>query len=164
MSSPTTRRRHTPGTGDKVTQEQFTPRSLRVANLGKSVVREHIALESAFPPKKDHFLWESIQIAAKSLKQEEVLARTMADIELKEKLIRYVHCLVHVLYLPFYIACFQAGYGINGIRGNLKDKMKGKIGGHYGIPGKLSVGEIQETVAWLLQKGNFTCAGINVKV
>ena len=58
----------------------------------------------------------------------------------------------------------QGGYGITGLRGTLKDKTKGLVSGHYGIPGKLSGLEIQERIKFLTTQSNFCCGGINFEV
>jgi hypothetical protein len=51
--------------GPKIKQEDFSPRSLRLANGGKSAVRERIALVDGFPKDKKTFIWESIKAISK---------------------------------------------------------------------------------------------------
>ena len=75
---------------EKVTQEHFTPRSLRVANLSKLIVREGIALTHAFPAKKEKFLWESIQEASRAVGLESVLECAHEEPDLEDNLTKYV--------------------------------------------------------------------------
>ncbi|KAH9976959.1 hypothetical protein BJV74DRAFT_798638 [Russula compacta] len=51
--------------GPKVKQEDFSPCSRQLANVGKSIVREQITLVDGFPKTKDTFIWDSIKLAAK---------------------------------------------------------------------------------------------------
>lgn len=75
----------------KLTEKHFTPRSFRLASLGKSYARQSIALNDAFPDDKESFLWESLhKSAANDGKLAEVIRRAVENDREKEKLIKYV--------------------------------------------------------------------------
>ena len=87
------RSRSAGGGSDKVTQNQFSPQALRVANHSKELVRERIALICAFPgtgEKKEAFVWDAVKTAAKNLKLMDVLTQAQSNDRLKEQLITYV--------------------------------------------------------------------------
>jgi hypothetical protein len=65
----------------------------RLANVGKTCVRERIVTEIAFPKDKDMFIWECIQCATKDNKMlQDLLKKASDDPAVKEKLIEFVEC------------------------------------------------------------------------
>ena len=78
----------------KITHKDFTRPCLDLANAGKSVVRERIALVAAFPQDKDKFILESIQIVAKDTTTfQPALKQTEQDDMLQDNMIEYVELL-----------------------------------------------------------------------
>jgi hypothetical protein len=79
------------GRSEKLNKNNFNGVSLRIANGGKSVVRERVALVEAFPKDKDNFVWESVQLA---VKDNDALCLALKGMEndtgLQESLIEYV--------------------------------------------------------------------------
>ena len=73
-----------------VTQGQFTPRTNRLANYSKCVVRERLALIDAFPKDRDSFIWEAVLGAAQSQQLTEVVNHLQYAQDLKELVLKYV--------------------------------------------------------------------------
>ena len=162
-----------------VTQGQFTPRTNRLANYTKSVVRQQIALENAFPEDRDKVVWEALLGAAQSQHLTEVVERISGNntlsIKAKEMLLKYVSVVVRLCMGPncVRLRVCQVGNTISGLRGELKNKTRQQICGHYKISGdnpnqSNNLKEVQETVrnnvAWLLLRVNFVCGGLVIEV
>lgn len=84
---------------DKLTKNDFSPRTTRLANAGKSSARERVAFTDAFPKDKDEFVWESIQHGARDNNLlQEALQLAQENIDDKELLIEYVRVLLYTNY------------------------------------------------------------------
>lgn len=79
------------GRQDKLSKNDFTPRSFRLATASKSTARERIALSDAFPNDKDKFVLESIQYTAKDSDSfQSTLDRVQNNDDLQDNLMEYV--------------------------------------------------------------------------
>jgi 3-methyladenine DNA glycosylase AlkC len=79
------------GRRDKLSKNDFSPRSFRLATASKSMARERIALSGAFPNDKDKFVLESIQHAAKDSDSfQSTLDRVQNNDDLQDNLMEYV--------------------------------------------------------------------------
>jgi hypothetical protein len=65
---------------------------MRLANHSKSIIRERIALQDAFPKDKEVFIWESIQLGAKEPGEgvEASFKRAEQSDDLQDELLEYV--------------------------------------------------------------------------
>lgn len=87
--------------GSKLTEGSFSPTSFRLAKLGKSIARQSIALNDAFPDDKELFLWNGIsKSAANDEKLADAIRRAISNDQQKEKLIKYVS-VIAIYYLPY---------------------------------------------------------------
>ena len=75
---------------DKINKNNFTPRTYRLANTGKSSARERIAMMEGFPKDKDVFIWEAIQHGVKNNDiLQEILQVIQGDVDRKDTLVEY---------------------------------------------------------------------------
>jgi hypothetical protein len=77
----------------KVTQSDFSPRTNRLANLGKTFLRERVATDGAFPStlERDKYIWETVQSSTKANKAlQDAFEAAGEDEERKKQLIEYV--------------------------------------------------------------------------
>jgi hypothetical protein len=89
---------------DKLNKNDFSPRTYRLANTGKSSTRERIALNIGFPKDKDVFIWDSIQQGAKDNDVlQDILLSIQGDDERKDTLIEYVS----VIFISYMILTFS---------------------------------------------------------
>ncbi|KIY48755.1 hypothetical protein FISHEDRAFT_73340 [Fistulina hepatica ATCC 64428] len=122
----------------KLTKNHFTPVTLALAEKAKRTQRQRICTEDGFPTDKDTFTHKSLRLAAHSGITTDILKEKLqkieADVERQSMILTYVN------------------YATGSVRGDLKNKAKGMISGHYKIPGDHSKEEIQEIISWLLSK------------
>ncbi|KIY43171.1 hypothetical protein FISHEDRAFT_78767 [Fistulina hepatica ATCC 64428] len=122
----------------KLTKNNFTPITLALAEKAKRTQRQRICMEDGFPADKDTFTHKSLRLAAHSGLTADILKEKLrkieADVERQSMILTYVN------------------YATGGVRGDLKNKAKSMISGHYKIPGDHSKEEIQEIISWLLSK------------
>jgi hypothetical protein len=89
----------------KVTQSDFSPRTNRLANLGKTFLRQRVATDGAFPStlQRDDYIWETVQSSTKGNKAlQDAFEAAGEDEERKKLLIEYVEysivsCLLRML-------------------------------------------------------------------
>ena len=65
----------------------FSPRSERLATHSKAFVRERVAIDTAFPAKKNDFVWKAISAAAVNMGLEDV---AQEDGDNQNHLLKYV--------------------------------------------------------------------------
>lgn len=94
--TPPARRR-----GGKITEKHFTPRTRRLAILGKRMNRRETAIKQPFPSDKHSYNMEILQELANDYKGEddmiEVFARVLASVDTQQELVQFVSVFYHIL-------------------------------------------------------------------
>ncbi|KAJ7155601.1 hypothetical protein C8R46DRAFT_1226674 [Mycena filopes] len=129
----------------RVTQDSFSPLSLRLANAGRSAMRVRIATEKGFPP--DHEKWTLATLEKAGSQDDSLtqrLALTKGNDERRSKMINYTWG------------------GAAQVRGEVKRLCVNAVS-LYGLPGNHSPDNIKGIVEWLTStKGIFKHGGVDV--
>lgn len=152
-----------------ITQADFTPVSLKLANRGRYGVRVNIATNNAFPPDHKEWTWSILESVTRTFDNEagdfaHRLEQALQDEDKLNKLLSYV-CHLFGSATPK-LTCYppQAWGGAAQMRGELKTIAKFNVA-LFGIPGNYSPSEIKDHVAWLLgSEGPFKFGGIDLEV
>ncbi|KAE9394164.1 hypothetical protein BT96DRAFT_998798 [Gymnopus androsaceus JB14] len=132
-ATPPPRRRHS----GKITNNDFTPRTLRLAITGKLSACQATTTENAFPPDKNAFLLALAQKLAVSDNEEfaQVFARGLVNVELQRDFATFL------------------GYARTGIFTSYIARARQWVPSRYGLPGTMSLAEVKSLVTWLLHDG-----------
>ncbi|KAF9062883.1 hypothetical protein BDP27DRAFT_1481370 [Rhodocollybia butyracea] len=135
--------------GGKITEKHFTPRTRRLAILGKRMNRCATATQQPFPSDKHGYNMEILQDLAKDYKGEddmvEVFARVLAQsVNTQQELVQFL------------------GYARSGFFTNCMAKAREWVATHFGLPGKMNSTEVKELVGWLLKDGHYKYGKVDI--
>ncbi|KAF9059919.1 hypothetical protein BDP27DRAFT_1430713 [Rhodocollybia butyracea] len=143
--TPPARRR-----GGKITEKHFTPKTRRLAILGKKMNRRSTAIKQPFPVDKHSYNMEILQDLANEYKGEdnmiEVFARVLASVDTQQELVQFL------------------GYARSGFFTNCMANAREWVSTRFGIPGKMRPTEVRDLVAWLLQDGHYKYSDVDTEL
>ncbi|KAF9069384.1 hypothetical protein BDP27DRAFT_1520119 [Rhodocollybia butyracea] len=136
--------------GGKITKKHFTPRTCRLAILGKRMNCRATATQQPFPSDKHGYNMEILQDLAKDYKGEddmvEVFARVPASLNTQQELVQFV----------------VLGYARSGFFTNCMAKAREWVTTRFGLPGKMNSTEVKELVGWLLKDGHYKYGKVDI--
>ncbi|KAF9063746.1 hypothetical protein BDP27DRAFT_1476557 [Rhodocollybia butyracea] len=136
--------------GGKITEKHFTPKTRRLAILGKKMNRRSTAIKQPFPVDKHSYNMEILQDLANEYKGEdnmiEVFARVLASVDTQQELVQFL------------------GYARSGFFTNCMAKAREWVSTRFGIPGKMRPTEVRDLVAWLLQDGHYKYGDVDTEL
>ncbi|KAF9061486.1 hypothetical protein BDP27DRAFT_1428905 [Rhodocollybia butyracea] len=133
--------------GGKITEKHFTPRTHRLAILGKRMNCCATATQQPFPSDKHGYNMEILQDLAKDYKGEddmvEVFARVLASVDTQQELVQFATRAV-----GFFTHCMA--------------KAREWVATRFGLPGKMNSTEVKQLVGWLLKDGHYKYGKVDI--
>ncbi|KAF9023048.1 hypothetical protein BDP27DRAFT_1438654 [Rhodocollybia butyracea] len=136
--------------GGKITEKHFTPRTRRLAILGKKMNRRAMATDQPFPTDKHTYNMDILQDLAHEYKGEgdmlAVFARILTSVDTQQELVQFM------------------GYARSGFFTNCMAKARDWVPSCFGIPGKMKSTEVKELIAWLLKDGHYKYGEVDIQI